>query len=113
MFIKPFILQLNLDYISFIFLLTFSSLLFIWNLLAITYNEKNVLIIFLSIELIFLSLGLNFAFFSILHIKISQVITLFILTTAATESSIGLGILISCYRLKQNITFNNLSDLKH
>lgn len=82
-------------------------------MLAITYNEKNVLIIFLSIELIFLSLGLNFAFFSILHIKISQVITLFILTTAATESSIGLGILISCYRLKQNITFNNLSDLKH
>lgn len=113
MFIKPFIIQFNLDYISFLFLLTFSSLLFIWNLLAITYNEKNLLLIFLSIELIFLSLGLNFAFFSILHIKISQIITLFILTTAATESSIGLGILISCYRLKQNITYNNLSDLKY
>lgn len=113
MFIKPFVIQFNLDYISFLFLLTFSSSLFIWNLLALTYNEKNLLIIFLSVELIFLSIGLNFAFFSLLHVKISQIITLFILTTAATESSIGLGILINCYRLRQNITFNNLNDLKY
>lgn len=113
MFIKPFIIQFNLDYVSFLFLLTFSSSLFILNLLSITYNEKNLLIIFLCIELIFLSIGLNFAFFSLLHIKTSQIITLFILTIAATESSIGLGILINYYRLKQNITFTCLTDLKY
>jgi NADH-quinone oxidoreductase subunit K len=108
MFIKPFIIQFNLDYISFLFLLTFSSSLFMLNLLAITYNEQNLLIIFLCIELIFLSVGLNFAFFSLLHI-----ITLFILTIAATESSIGLSILINCYRLKHNITFAHLTDLRY
>lgn len=113
MFIKPFIIQFNLDYISFLFLLTFSSSLFMLNLLAITYNEQNLLIIFLCIELIFLSVGLNFAFFSLLHIKTSQIITLFILTIAATESSIGLSILINCYRLKHNITFAHLTDLRY
>lgn len=113
MFIKPFIIQFSLNHIYFLFLLSFSFALFIFNFLAISYNKRNVLILLLCIELIFLSIGLNFAFFSLIHLKTSQVLTLFILTVAATESSIGLGLLISLYRLKHNISFKSFSDLKN
>lgn len=112
-FIKFFIIQFVSNSVSFLFLLLFSFSLFILSLLAITYNKKNILILLLCIELIFLSIGLNFVFFSLIHIKISQVLTLFVLTVAATESSIGLGLLVSLYRLKQNVSFNNFSDLSN
>lgn len=112
MCIKPFILQFSFSHVSFLFLLVFSFSIFLVSLLAITYNKQNILILLVCIELIFLSIGLNFAFFSLLHLKISQVFTLFILTVAATESSIGLGLLINFYRLKKTINFKSISSLK-
>lgn len=60
-----------------------------------------------------MSIGLNFAFFSLIHLKVSQVLTLFVFTVAATESAIGLGLLISLYRLKQGISFKSFNSLKH
>ena len=72
-----------------------------------------MLIILLCIELLILSISLNFIFFSLFHVKASQVLALFILTVAATESAIGLGLLISLYRLNQNISFSNFSDLRN
>jgi NADH-quinone oxidoreductase subunit K len=110
---KTYILVFNLYNVSFIMLLTFSFSLFVFNLLAIGYNHRNLLIIFLSIEVLFLSVGLNFIFFSLVNTKISQVISLFVLAIASTESSIGISILINFYRLKQNINFKSLSDLKY
>jgi NADH-quinone oxidoreductase subunit K len=64
-------------------------------------------------ELIFMSIGLNFAFFSLIHLKIAQVLSLFVFTVAATESALGLGLLISLYRLKQNISFKSFNTLKN
>ena len=112
-YIKSYNIQFNLDYISILFLLMFSFSLFILNILAITYNKHNLLITFLCMEIIFLSIGLNFAFYSILHSKVSQVLSLYVFTVAATESAIGLAILISFYRLKQNIAFKSLANLKY
>ena len=58
----------------------------------------------MSIELLLLSVNLNFAVFSVyLDDIVGQIFILFILTIAATESAIGLAILTIAYRLKNSI----------
>ena len=76
-------------------------------LLGSFYNKQNLLIILLCIEIMLLSIGLNFVFLSLIINKFSQIYMLFIITTAAAESSIGLGLLVVLYRLKQTINFEN------
>ena len=64
----------------------------------------------MSIELLLLSINLNFAAFSIyLDDLIGQIFILFILTIAATESAIGLAIITVFFRLKNSI---NLEQIK-
>ena len=67
----------------------------------------------MSIELMLLSINLCFIVSSIyLDDRIGQLFTLFILTVAATESAIGLAILILYYRLKGTISVNFINFLK-
>merc|ERR1712179_483641 len=109
MFIKPFIIHFTLNNISFLILLFFSFTIFILNIMLVSYNKRNIILILLNMEILFLTIILNFAFFSLYQSRISQVLTLFILTVAATESSIGLSLIICLYRLKKNIGFKNFS----
>lgn len=84
--------------------LTLTSIVFFIGLLGIVINRKNILIIIMSIELLLLSVNLNFAIFSIyLDDIIGQIFVIFILTVAAAESAIGLAIITGIYRLKNSI----------
>lgn len=81
-----------------------TSMVFFIGIVGIVLNRKNILIIIMSIELLLLSVNLNFAAFSILHDDIlGQIFVLFILAIAATESAIGLSIITVFYRLKNSI----------
>jgi NADH-quinone oxidoreductase subunit K len=92
-------LTINIDYI-----LSLTSIVFFIGLLGIILNRKNILTIIMSIELLLLSVNLNFAVLSVyLDDMIGQVFVLFILTIAATESAIGLAIITVFYRLKSSI----------
>jgi len=95
-------------------LLLFSTiLLFIIGLVGLILNRKNFLIVIISIELLLLSINLNFVIFSIyLDDIIGQIFVLFILTIAATESAIGLAILIIYYKIKNKIIVNYLKTKK-
>jgi NADH-quinone oxidoreductase subunit K len=84
--------------------LIITSIVFFIGLLGIVINRKNILIIIMSIELLLLSVNLNFAIFSIyLDDIIGQIFVIFILTVAAAESAIGLAIITGFYRLKNSI----------
>ena len=76
------------------------------------YNNNNFLIMLLCIEIMLLSITLNFIFISLLLDKTSQVLSLFIISLAAGESCIGLGLLVLLYRLKESILTENFSTLK-
>lgn len=90
--------------ISINYLLNITLIVFTVGLIGIILNRKNILIIIMSIELLLLSVNLNFAAFSIyLDDIIGQIFVLFILTIAATESAIGLAIITVFYRLKNSI----------
>jgi len=97
--------------ISYILVVTIT--LFFIGLLGLVLNRKNILITIMSIEIMLLSVNLNFAIFSVyLDDIIGQIFVLFILTVAATESSIGLSILSAYYKLKQNIQMEQIKNIK-
>lgn len=75
--------------------------------------RKHVINILISLELLILSLNLNFIVFSCyLDDLMGQIYSLFLLTVAAAESSIGLSIVIVYYRLRGGISIDLLSLLK-
>ena len=66
----------------------------------------------MSIEILLLSINLNFLYFSIILDDImGQVFSLVILTVAASESAIGLAIMIVFYKLSGNIDIYKLNLL--
>ena len=102
-----------LNHITFVFLFNFSFSLFIISLLGSFYNKQNLLILLFCIELMLLSIGLNFTFISLSINKIGQLFMLFIITIASAESSIGLGLLVLLYRLKQLVNFDRFIFLEN
>lgn len=94
-------------------LLFLSITLFFISILGIFITRKNLIIILICIELMLLSINFNFIVFSIyLNDIYGQIFTLFILTLAGAEASIGLAILIIFYRVRGIISMNFLNTLK-
>ena len=95
------------------YILTIVSSLFLIGILGLVLNRKNILITIMSIELMLLSVNINFVIFSIyLDDVVGYIFVLFILTIAATESSIGLSILSAYYKLKQTIRMEKIKNIK-
>ena len=93
--------------------LTVNFLLFITGLIGMVINRSNILIILMCIEMMLLSLNLNFIVFSVYFDDLyGQLFSLFILTVAAAESAIGLAIIIIYYRLMGSILMNQITVLK-
>ena len=87
--------------------------LFCTGILGIVLNQRSILLILMCIELMLLSVNMNFIVFSIyLDDVYGQIFSLFILTVAAAESAIGLAILILYYRLRGKISINQKVTLK-
>lgn len=77
------------------------------------FSRKHIIIILLSLELILLSVDINFCIFSVfLDDLLGQLFALLVVTVAAAESSIGLAILIIYYRLRGGISIDLISLLK-
>ena len=86
--------------------------LFLVSLVGLVFNKRSILITLICIELMLLSLNLNFIVFSVyLDDIFGQVFSIFILTVAAAESSIGLAIIILYYRVRGNISLAQKSVL--
>ena len=67
----------------------------------------------MSIELILLSVNINFVSFSIFLNDLSgQIFTFFILTVAAAEAAIGLAIIVVYYRNTGTIHVEEIDSLK-
>ena len=90
-----------------------SSLLFLISIIGIFLNQKNILIMLMSLEMMFLAVSFNLVFASIyLDDILGQIFSLLILTVAAAESSIGLAILVVYYRIRNIITVELMNLMK-
>ena len=93
--------------------LTVGAILFTIGVFGIFLNRKNIIVILMSIELILLSVNLNFvAFSSQLNDLAGQVFALLILTVAAAEAAIGLAILVIFYRNRGSIAVEDVNMMK-
>jgi NADH-quinone oxidoreductase subunit K len=87
--------------------------LFLLGIWGIVLNRKNIIILLMSIELMLLSINLNFITFSVfLDDLMGQVFALFVLTVAAAESAIGLAILVAYYRVRNTIAVEDVNMLR-
>ena len=93
--------------------LTVAAILFVIGIFGLFLNRKNIIILLMSIELILLSVNINFVAFSAhLNDLVGQVFTLFVLTVAAAEAAIGLAILVCFFRNKGTIDVEDASVMK-
>ena len=82
-------------------------------------TRRNIIVIFMSIELILNAANLNFIAFSrylqeqgSVNAVAGQVFTVFIIVVAAAEAAIGLGLVIALYRNRETIFVDKIDLLK-
>ena len=93
--------------------LILGAILFAISVVGIFLNRKNLIVLLMAIELMLLSVNMNFVAFShYLGDMAGQVFVFFILTVAAAESAIGLAILVVLFRNRSTINVDELDSLK-
>jgi NADH-quinone oxidoreductase subunit K len=98
--------------------LVIGALLFVIGVAGVL-TRRNIIVIFMSIELILNAANLNFIAFSrylqdsgSMNAVAGQVFTVFVIVVAAAEAAIGLGIVIALYRNKETIFIDKIDLLK-
>ena len=93
--------------------LSLGAMLFALAVIGIFLNRKNLIVLLMAIELMLLSVSMNFvAFAHYLGDLHGQVFVFFILTVAASESAIGLAILVLLFRTRGSARADAMGDLK-
>ena len=75
-------------------------------------TRRNVIIILMSIELILNAVNLNLVAFSRLYGLHGQIFAIFVITDAAAEAAVGLGIIIAFFRNKETVNVDEVDLLK-
>ena len=98
--------------------LVIGALLFIIGVAGVL-TRRNIIVIFMSIELILNAANLNFIAFSRYlqetgnaNALAGQIFAVFVIVVAAAEAAIGLGIVIALYRNKETIWVDEIDLLK-
>ena len=98
--------------------LLIGALLFVIGVAGVL-TRRNIIVIFMSVELILNAANLNFIAFArylqdagSANAVAGQVFTVFIIVVAAAEAAIGLGIVIALYRNKETIFADKIDLLK-
>src|ERR1700756_4098209 len=75
--------------------------------------RRNIIIIFMSIELILNAVNINLvAFSNQLQNVIGQVFAIFVIAVAAAEAAVGLGIILAFYRNKETVNIDEMNLMK-
>src|SRR5881628_687569 len=89
-----------------------SALLFSLGLLGVIMR-RNLLIIYMSLELMLNAANLALVAFSRFNNRLDgQVMVFFIITVAAAEVSVGLALIVALYRKRQTAHVEDLTSMK-
>ena len=92
--------------------LVLSAILFGLGVIAFVF-KRNIIVIFMSIELMLNAVYLAFVAFSQAMGKLDgQVFVLFVIVVAAAEATVGLGIIILTARNRQSLNIERVDLLK-
>ena len=89
-----------------------SAALFIIGVVGVMVR-RNIIIIFLSIELILNAVNINLIAYSAqLQDVGGQVFAIFVIAVAAAEAAVGLGIILAFYRNKETVNIDEMNLMK-
>jgi NADH-quinone oxidoreductase subunit K len=89
-----------------------SAALFMIGVLGVV-TRRNVIVIFLSIELILNAVNVNLiAFAEQWGNSSGQVFAIFVIAVAVAEAAVGLGIIVAFYRNKETINIDEMNLMK-
>jgi NADH-quinone oxidoreductase subunit K len=92
--------------------LVLSATLFTIGVLGVMLR-RNVIIIFMSIELMLNAVNINLAAFSYQwQNAIGQVFAIFVIAVAAAEAAVGLGIILAFFRNKDTLNVDEMNTMK-
>ena len=93
-------------------LMVLSGALFFIGMLGFLIR-RNLIVIFMSIELMLNAVNVNLVAFSNEFQSVhGQVFAIFVITVAAAEAATGLAILIALYRISRTVNADEASSLK-
>ena len=89
-----------------------SSTLFLIGLVGVLIR-RNIVIVLLCIEIMLNAVNINFVAFSkYQHVIDGQIFVFCVITVAAAEVAVGLGIIIALFRLRETINIDEINILK-
>ena len=92
--------------------LVLSAILFMIGAVGVL-TRRNAIIIFMCIELMLNAVNITFVAFSYYLNQLSgQVIVFFVITVAAAEAAVGLGIMVALYRNRESLNVDEINLLK-
>jgi NADH-quinone oxidoreductase subunit K len=92
--------------------LVLSAALFTIGILGVMLR-RNVIVIFMSIELMLNAVNINLAAFSYQwQNAIGQVFAIFVIAVAAAEAAVGLGIVLAFYRNKDTLNIDEMNTMR-
>jgi len=95
------------------FYTSYTFAIYIISVFGIFFVRTHIIIVLMCLEMILLAANLNFLIASLfVDNLLGQVYALIILSIAASESAIGLALLIVYYRLRGGISISLLNLLK-
>lgn len=75
--------------------------------------RRNFVTVLMALELVFNAVNLNLIAFSDRLADLSgQVLAIFVITIAAAEAAIGLGLILALVRLKDTVTLDDASEMR-
>ena len=76
--------------------------------------KRNIITIFMSIELMLNAVNLTFVAFAHMWHQISgQIFVFFVMVVAAAEAAVGLAIIIALFRVRQTLNVDQVNLLKN
>ena len=89
-----------------------SAALFVIGVIGVLVR-RNIIIVFMSIELILNAVNINLVALSAqLQNLVGQVFVVFVIAVAAAEAAVGLGIIIAFYRNKETVNIDEMSLMR-
>ncbi len=92
--------------------LALSALMFVTGAAGVLLR-RNIIVIFMSIELMLNSVNLTLVAFSAqLGDQTGQILVFFVMAVAAAEAAVGLAIVIALFRHKQSVRVEDINVMK-
>ena len=93
--------------------LTLSAVLFVLGVAGFLFR-RNIITVFMSIELMLNAVNLSFVTFSYEHKQVNgHLFTFFVMVVAAAEAAVGLAIILTVFKNRESLEIDEVDSLKN